>query len=120
MDLWVPVIDRFRGEYFFLSNFYPAVTPYRGRHFRTSEHAFAAAKTCDPDTIEEICAAEDPAEAKRIGQSAPLAADWGERRFAVMEEIITAKTLDLLAKEATVTVSSTPEPAAAGSEGENK
>lgn len=38
----------------------------------------------------------------------------------IREEIITTKTLDLLAKEATVTVSSTPEPVAAGAEGENK
>ena len=38
----------------------------------------------------------------------------------IREEIITAKTLDLLAKEALVTVSSTPEPVAAGAESENK
>jgi trigger factor len=38
----------------------------------------------------------------------------------IREEIITAKTLDLLAKEASVTVSSTPEPVAAAAESENK
>ena len=91
MDLWVPVIDRFRGEHFFLSNFYPASTPYRGRMFTTSEHAYAAAKTADRDAIEAICAAQDPAEAKQLGRTAPLVDDWNTRRFVVMDEILTAK-----------------------------
>src|SRR5690349_19420648 len=91
MELWVPVIERFRGEHFFLSNFYPAVTPHRGRYFHTAEHAYAAAKTCDPDAVERICATEDPGEAKRYGQSAPLVDGWHARRFALMEEIVTAK-----------------------------
>ena len=89
--LWMPVIDRFRGEHFFLSNFFPAVTPHRGREFPTSEHAFAAAKTTDEATIAAIVATPDPGEAKQIGRSAPLVGDWDARRFEVMEEIVTAK-----------------------------
>ncbi len=50
--LWVPVIDRFRGEHFFLSNFYPAVTPHSGHLFPSSEYAYMAAKTDDAGAIE--------------------------------------------------------------------
>ncbi|WP_141213958.1 NADAR family protein [Mycobacterium marinum] len=70
--LRVPVIDRFRGEYFFLSNFYPAVPPHRGRLFPTSEHAYMAAKTGEADAIDAILTALDPLEAQRIGRAAPL------------------------------------------------
>lgn len=91
MELVIPVVDRFRGAHFFLSNFFPAVTPHRGRLFPTSEHAFVAAKTNDPAAVEAICAAQDPAEAKQIGQSVPLVNGWETERFAVMEEILAAK-----------------------------
>lgn len=89
--LWVPVIDRFRGEHFFLSNFYPAITPHRGHLFPSSEHAYMAAKTDDAGAIETILAAADPAEAQRIGRAAPLVDGWEQQRFAVMEEVVTAK-----------------------------
>ncbi len=89
--LHVPVIDRFRGEHFFLSNYYPAATPHRGRHFPTSEHAYMAAKTNDPDAIAAILATSDPAEARQIAEAATLVDNWARRKFAVMEEIITAK-----------------------------
>ncbi|ORB84668.1 hypothetical protein B1987_13655 [Mycobacterium kansasii] len=91
LDLVVPVIDRFRGEHFFLSNFYPATTPHRGRMFPSSEHAYMATKTNDSDAIAAILAAADPAEAQRIGRSALLVDGWEQQRFAVMEEIVTAK-----------------------------
>ncbi|WP_205874437.1 NADAR family protein [Mycobacterium camsae] len=99
--LWVPVIDRFRGEHFFLSNFYPAITPHRGRIFATSEHAYMAAKTDDTDARAAILASVDPLEAQRIGRAAPLVDGWDRSRFPVMEEIVTAKfthNLDLAAQ----------------------
>ncbi|WP_158014753.1 NADAR family protein [Mycobacterium basiliense] len=89
--LWVPVIDRFRGEHFFLSNLYPAITPHRGREFPTCEHAYMAAKTDDADAAAAILAAADPLEAQRIGRAAPLVDGWEQQRYAVMDEIVTAK-----------------------------
>lgn len=89
--LLIPIIERFRGEHYFLSNFYPAITPYRGGRFPTSEHAYAAAKTDDAAAIEAIAATPDPAQAKLIARSAPLIRGWDARRFAVMEEIVAAK-----------------------------
>ncbi len=90
-SLRIPIIDSFRGDYLFLSNFAAAPTPHRGRVFPTSEHAFAAAKTDDAVAIAEICDAPDPALAKEIGRSAPLIEDWAARRFGAMEEVVAAK-----------------------------
>ena len=41
------MIDNFRGEYAFLSNFYDAPVEYNGLSFRNSEAAFQAQKTID-------------------------------------------------------------------------
>ncbi|MGV0815473.1 NADAR family protein [Mycolicibacterium boenickei] len=87
----VPLIDRFRGEHFFLSNFYPAVTPHRGHRFPTSEHAYMAAKTDDQAAIAAILATSDPAEAQQIAAAAPRVDDWDVLKFGVMEEVVTAK-----------------------------
>jgi hypothetical protein len=43
-DLVIPIIDAFRGEYRFFSNFALAPTPHRGRLFSTSEHAMPRRK----------------------------------------------------------------------------
>jgi predicted NAD-dependent protein-ADP-ribosyltransferase YbiA (DUF1768 family) len=89
--LAIPVIDAFRGDFFFLSNFSPATTPYIGRLLPTSEHAYAMAKTDDPAARAAISQSPTPAEAKQIGQSAPVVAGWPKARFAVMEKIVAAK-----------------------------
>lgn len=44
-------IDKFRGEYFFLSNFAPCKVTYKGKVFPTVEHAFQAAKCLDEDEM---------------------------------------------------------------------
>lgn len=93
-DLPVPVIDAFVGEYEYLSNLWPAPTPYRDRVFPTSEHAYAAAKTDDADAIARILATADPAEAKKIGRAAPLIDDWERRKYVEMESIVEAKFRD--------------------------
>lgn len=91
IDVRVPLIDRFRGAHFFLSNFYPAVTPHRGHLFPTSEHAYMAAKTHDQAAIAAILATADPAEAQQIAAAATHVEDWGAVKFGVMEEVVTAK-----------------------------
>lgn len=87
----LPVIDKFRGEHFFLSNFYPAVTPHRGHRFPTSEHAYMAARTTDSNAVEAILATSDPAEAQQIGRAATPIANWDQLRYRAMEDILTAK-----------------------------
>jgi len=89
--LALPVINRFRGEHFCLSNCYPAPTPHRGRLFPTSEHAYMAARTNDADATAAILATTDPLEAQKIGRAATQVDDWDQLRFEVMEEVVTAK-----------------------------
>jgi len=43
------IIDRFEGEYFFLSNFYPCKVTYNGITYESSEEAFQAQKTLDEE-----------------------------------------------------------------------
>ncbi|KXO89441.1 NADAR family protein [Tsukamurella pseudospumae] len=85
------VIDAFRGDNFFLSNFYPARVLFRGREFPTAEHAFMSAKTTDERSIERIRTAPTPAEAKRIGRSVTLVDDWDRVRFDAMADVLAAK-----------------------------
>lgn len=73
------VINVFRKENFFLSNFYPARVEYEGKVYETSEHAFQAAKTLDEDEREWVRLADGPAEAKARGRKVTLRPDWDER-----------------------------------------
>ena len=85
------VIDSFRGEHYFLSNFYPAPVPFRGAVFPTSEHAFMAAKTSDPDAFHAILTAATPGDAKKLGRTVSLVADWDTIRYEVMYDVLLSK-----------------------------
>lgn len=85
------VIDSFRGDHFFLSNFYPVRLRFRSREFPTAEHAFMSAKTTDERSIQQIRTAATPADAKRIGRTVPLVRDWDRVRFDVMADVLAAK-----------------------------
>lgn len=87
----VTVINSFRDEYSFLSNFYPSPVNYRGIMFPTAEHAFAAGKTNDTNAIQRIAAASTPAEAKALGRSVSLIPDWDSIKFSVMWDVLWSK-----------------------------
>ena len=86
-----PIIDSFRGEHRFLSNFYPTPTPYRGVVFPASEHAYAAAKTSDPVAFQRVATASTPGEAKELGRGVELIPDWETVKFDAMWQILWAK-----------------------------
>ncbi|NMM88521.1 hypothetical protein B2J88_29920 [Rhodococcus sp. SRB_17] len=90
-ELPTPVINSFVGDHEYMSNLYPAPTLYRGQLFPSSEHAYAAAKTLDQRVIRAILSTDDPAEAKKLGRSAELIADWEAMKFRVMESVVGAK-----------------------------
>jgi ribA/ribD-fused uncharacterized protein len=75
----------------FLSNFYPASVIYQGRKYRTSEHAFQAAKTLDKNQRKTIAAFEEPALAKRMGRVVELREDWEDVKLGVMKIILRDK-----------------------------
>lgn len=93
------VVKEFRGEYDFLSNYYPCQFKWRNHHFRSSEQAFAYAKTfCATPTSQEsfqrgILRAGTPGEAKQLGRNVPLTdvSVWDSMKIQYMREIVHAK-----------------------------
>lgn len=81
-------ISEFRGEYYFLSNFYSAPVTYNGMRFENNEAAFQAAKC--PERMAEFCRL-NPSEAKKLGRRVKLRDDWEAVKDAVMYEICKAK-----------------------------
>lgn len=86
-------VREFRGNYFFLSNFSPAMVSYAGIMFPTVEHAYQCAKTIDPEErkryLREIT--EDPAVAKRLGRRLTLRSDWDQIKDDVMLGLLRKK-----------------------------
>jgi hypothetical protein len=96
----ISTINRFDGQYKFLSNFDMASFPWRGVLFKSGEHAFSYAKCWhlagNKMRMEEyraqILDAPTPAKAKYHGRSLPLDVDgWDERKVHYMREIVHAK-----------------------------
>jgi predicted NAD-dependent protein-ADP-ribosyltransferase YbiA (DUF1768 family) len=88
-------IERFSGEYHFLSNFYPH--PIQGAHglvYPTAEAAFHGGKTTTLGERAWIAAAPTPSVAKRRGRLVALRADWDQHRHIVMRAVLHAKFTD--------------------------
>lgn len=99
------MIDRFSGEYDFLSNFYEAPVLYyvdkveMELPFPTSEHAYQFAKL-DPLTVQmdqisffQLCT---PGQAKRHGRKVQIRSDWEQVKIPIMEKILRSKFEDEL------------------------
>lgn len=87
-DLLFGKIAGFYGDYRFLSNFWYANTKYDGVVYKTSEHAYQAAKTIIPEEREAIRAAASPSEAKKMGKTVTLRPDWENIKLQVMEDLV--------------------------------
>lgn len=87
----------FRGEYWFLSNFYMTPITFEGYNFACAEAAFQACK-CPESAwrFEGI----DGKSAKSLGRKVILRKDWDKIRIPVMEAVLRAKfsNPDLAAK----------------------
>lgn len=83
-------IQEFRGEYFFLSNFYEAPVTYRGLTYGSNEAAFQAQK-CMTETERAEFTALRPSDSKRMGRRVRLRPDWEDVKIGIMEDIVRAK-----------------------------
>ena len=83
-------IDTFRGENYFLSNFYNANVTYKGETYPNNECAFQAQKTKDT-SIKRIFTKLTPQEAKKLGRNIRLRRDWNYIKDDIMYEICYAK-----------------------------
>ena len=84
-------IRDFRGKWAPLSNFYRHPFEWNGHTWKTSEHAFQAAKCAHPSDAKAVREAATPNQAKRIGRMIAMRHDWDDNRIGVMRSILDAK-----------------------------
>jgi ribA/ribD-fused uncharacterized protein len=88
-------IDKFDGEYAFLSNFYHhPIVDDDGIRYATNEHYFQAQKTLDLNQRRRIAAAATPGQSKHLGRTVDLRADWENIKTDVMLEALHKKFSD--------------------------
>ncbi len=88
--LVVKIIDGFRGEYRFLSNFWPCYLMYNDLLYPTTEHAYQAAKISNAEIKLMIRNCETPADAKDylVTHNLKPDPDWTvEKKLMVMGEL---------------------------------
>lgn len=94
------VINEFRGEHAFLSNYDVNEFIWRGIMFNSGEQAFAYAKTFfatymnheNGQRQRDILAAKTPGEAKKLGRGATINVEqWDAQKVHYMREIVHAK-----------------------------
>lgn len=85
-------IDSFTGKFAFLSNFFSApIQDSDGLVWPTSEHAFQAMKTLDPEERKLIRKSSTPGKAKRLGRLVTLRPDWEDVKLGFMHRILNQK-----------------------------
>lgn len=86
-----PVIDSFRHEFGFLSNFHEASIWIDGERYRTVEHAYQAAKAHNEEVRCLIRNARTPGIAKKLGYSCKLPSDWDVKKIDIMRGFVREK-----------------------------
>ncbi len=81
-------IDKFDGDYRFLSNFWMIPIPLENVWYESTEHAYQAAKSNSPDYKKSIRLAKTPGEAKKLGRKADLRPDWEEVKLGYMRYLV--------------------------------
>ncbi len=84
------VIDRFDGEYDWLSNFGDyGFVDVNGMWWDTVEHYYQAKKSLDPKEQERVQKASNPGEAKKLGRRVTIRSDWEQGvKLTVMAEAL--------------------------------
>jgi len=78
------MIDNFKDDYAFLSNFYPSIIVYNTIEYPTVEHFFQAMKTMDERVRVFIASLQFPGQAKKAGRQVDLRCDWEDIKLKVM------------------------------------
>jgi N-glycosidase YbiA len=84
-------IENFDGKYRFLSNFYPCMVKLDGVWYRSTEHAYQAAKTLDLTQRREIANKDTFLQAKRAGQRVTKRDNWEQIKRVVMLRLLVQK-----------------------------
>jgi len=91
MQKKLEIIDRFRGRYRFLSNFWYVDVRHSGVVYPSIEHAYQAAKTILPLERKRILECNKPGTAKRLGRQLTLRSNWESIKVNVMKELLRQK-----------------------------
>jgi ribA/ribD-fused uncharacterized protein len=84
------MIGPFRGKYRFLSNFHPCRIEFEGLTYQSTEAAYQAAKSHDPD-FRKLLTLANAAESKRLGKTCFLRSDWEQAKDDVMLRVLRVK-----------------------------
>ena len=88
------IIDKFIDEEFFLSNFYIHTITYKGKEYKTVEHAYQASKATNESEHDWIRNMDTPGKAKKNGMKVHLRKDWEEMKLDLMLELVRIKFSD--------------------------
>lgn len=89
------MIDDFRFANRFLSNFHMHAVEFEGLTYPSTEHAYQAAKSLDPETRLAFSKLETAREAKKMGASlVKVRDDWFKISLGIMEQVIRTKFQD--------------------------
>lgn len=85
------MINEFRGETRWLSNFVGQITTRDGRVWPTVEHAYQASKTKNRAEQEAVRACATPGKAKRMGRKVTMREDWDKVKLGYMRYFTSLK-----------------------------
>jgi len=85
------LIQDFKDEFRFLSNFYPCKVVVDDIEYPSSEHAYQAQKTTDVCKRKVIATLETPGMAKSAGRALTIREDWQDIKLSVMFGVLMAK-----------------------------
>jgi len=91
----VEIINSFKDEYDFLSNFYPVTVRFEDLSYPTVEHAYQASKSKE-FFFRKLIAALPPTKAglaKRRGRTVRLRSDWEIVKIDIMRDLLLYKFL---------------------------
>lgn len=91
-NIAVVMVKEFRGDNYFLSNFFITPVTYMGVLYTSSEHAYMSAKSDDPEW-KKYCANPNisPADAKENSKYIRYVNDWNKIKVSVMRECLECK-----------------------------
>ena len=87
------MIDRFVGEYRWLSNFADSPIFLNETQYSTVEHYYQSCKTLDSFKSQQIIEAKTPGKAKRLGSKLILRENWEQNKVEVMKTGVYLKFL---------------------------
>lgn len=85
------MIDKFYGDYRWLSNFWDAPIKIGDMTCKTVEHGYQAAKCAKQADVDAILAADTPAAAKKLGQNVKIRKDWDNIKVKYMYTLVRQK-----------------------------